>query len=282
MKTLSGVIEMQSAALGWRREGRRIGFVPTMGYLHEGHLSLIRAARCQSDRVVLSLFVNPTQFGPKEDLGRYPRDFERDSRLCRNAGVDVLFCPQVRDMYAPGHSVYVDEDRLTSGLCGRSRPGHFRGVATVVTKLFNIVQPDVAVFGQKDAQQARLIEQLVADLNFPIRVVVAPTVRESDGLAMSSRNTYLSPAARLRAVAISRGLRAAEVLFAAGERRGGCLKQAVLDCFEGGVPMIEVDYVELTSYLTLLPVELVSGDVLLAVAVRIEGTRLLDNVVLRL
>jgi pantoate--beta-alanine ligase len=281
MKTISGVSEMQCAALAWRREGLRVGFVPTMGYLHEGHLSLIREARGHSDRVVLSLFVNPTQFGPAEDLSRYPRNLERDCRLCHESGVDVLFCPTTDDMYPPGRSVYVDEDRLTAGLCGRSRPGHFRGVATVVAKLLNIVQPDVAVFGQKDAQQARLIEQMVRDLNFPVRVVVAPTVRESDGLAMSSRNTYLSPGARRRAVAISQGLRAAEALFGAGERRGAVLKQAVLSHFEGGEIVIVVDYVELTSYRTLEPVESIVDDALLAVAVRIEGTRLLDNVVLR-
>jgi pantoate--beta-alanine ligase len=282
MKTLLSVNEMQSASLAWRREGRRVGFVPTMGFLHEGHLSLIRAARRLADVVVVSIFVNPTQFGPGEDLGRYPRDLDRDSRLCGDAGVDVLFCPSADDMYASGHSVYIDEGRLSSGLCGRSRPGHFRGVATVVAKLFNIVQPDVAVFGQKDAQQARLIQQMVADLNFPVRIVVAPTIREPDGLAMSSRNTYLSVAARARATAIHRGLRAAEDMFAGGERRSERLKHAVCACLEGAPPPIEVDYVELTSYRTLHPVEEVREDALLAVAVRIEGTRLLDNVVLKM
>jgi pantoate--beta-alanine ligase len=270
--------EMQRLALDARRAGRRIGLVPTMGCLHEGHASLIRMARPQCDFLVVSVFVNPTQFGPHEDFARYPRTLEADARLCEREGADGLFCPATAEMYAPDHSVFVDETSLSDGLCGRSRPGHFRGVATVVAKLFNIVLPDVAVFGQKDAQQVRVIEQLVRDLNFAVRIVVAPTVREPDGLAMSSRNVYLSPDERTRAADISRVIRAVQARFAAGERDAAQLRAIVEDGLREGAPPVAIDYVEIVDYATLKPVGTVEREALLAVAVRVGATRLIDNV----
>jgi pantoate--beta-alanine ligase len=270
---------MQARAQALGRAGRRIGLVPTMGYLHEGHLSLVRLARARADVVVLSLFVNPTQFGPREDLARYPRDLARDSRLCRQAGVDILFCPDASEMYAPDHSVYVEETVLSRPLCGAARPGHFRGVATVVAKLFNIVRPDVAVFGRKDAQQARVIEQLVRDLNFPIRLIVAPTVREPDGLAMSSRNTYLEPEDRADARLISESLREANRRYAAGERSSAALRRAVRTVL-GRSPRIRVEYVETVDYGSFRPVREIRAPALLAIAVRMGKTRLIDNTVL--
>ncbi len=279
MEIVTSSAEMQRRVLEHRGRGTRAGFVPTMGYLHEGHLSLVREARVRSDFVVLSIFVNPTQFGPGEDLDCYPRDFERDCRLCEAEGVDVVFHPSPRDMYAKGHSVYVEETTLSRGLCGRSRPTHFRGVTTVVAKLFNIVLPHVAVFGQKDAQQARVIERMVCDLNFPVEVVVAPIVREADGLAMSSRNRYLSPDERRAALLLHEGLVRAEELFAGGTRVASELVVAVTDALCSS-PLVREDYVELMDYETLQPVETVSGKVLLAVAAFVGTTRLIDNAVL--
>ncbi|HSN85305.1 MAG TPA: pantoate--beta-alanine ligase, partial [Thermoanaerobaculia bacterium] len=204
----------------WRKEGKRVGFVPTMGALHEGHLSLVEIARGHADRVVASVFVNPTQFGPNEDFTRYPRQPERDAGMLERAGCDLLFLPEVETMYPPGNTVYVDLGSPSEGLEGHFRPGHFRGVATVVSLLFNLVQPDVAVFGEKDAQQLAVVRKLVRDLHFPVEIVAAPTIREEDGLAMSSRNAYLSPEERRSAAVLHRSLRAAEAAIAAGERRG--------------------------------------------------------------
>jgi pantoate--beta-alanine ligase len=279
MRTIRSVARMRKLALALTRSGRRIGFVPTMGYLHEGHLSLVRLARARADVAVLSLFVNPTQFGPREDLARYPRDFARDSRLCRQAGVDILFCPEASEMYAPDHSVYVEETVLSRPLCGAARPGHFRGVATVVAKLFNIVRPDVAVFGRKDAQQARVIERLVRDLNFPVRIVVAPTVREPDGLAMSSRNAYLSPEDRADAPRIAESLREAGRLYASGQRSAAVMRRAVRAVLARS-PRIRVEYVEIVDYDSFRPIREVRGPALLAVAVRMGATRLIDNALL--
>jgi pantoate--beta-alanine ligase len=210
--------EMQASARAWKQAGRRIGFVPTMGYLHDGHRSLIERARARADVVVVSIFVNPIQFGPNEDLSRYPRDFARDEAVCRAAGADALFYPESTSMYAADHSVYVEETRLGSGLCGAARPGHFRGVTTVVAKLFNLVRPDCAVFGEKDAQQLRIIRRMVRDLAFPVEVVSGPTVREADGLAMSSRNALLKPEERAQAVCLRKALDEAERLYRSGER----------------------------------------------------------------
>jgi pantoate--beta-alanine ligase len=278
-----GVDELRAALAPARREALTIGLVPTMGFLHEGHVSLLRAARADCDLVVMSLFVNPTQFGPGEDLDRYPRDEDRDRRLAGEAGVDLVFAPDAAELYPDGFATAIEvTGGLTAVLDGdpdRRGPGHFRGVTTIVAKLFNIVGPDVAYFGQKDAQQAAVIKRMVRDLDFPLRVEVMPTVREEDGLAMSSRNVYLEPADRVRALAISRGLAAAE-------------QQAVaLDSLEAGLAAarielaaaaIEPEYLEARDAETLAPVDrLDSGrPILIAVAARVGGARLIDNVVI--
>jgi pantoate--beta-alanine ligase len=274
--------ELRSALEPARRQGLAIGLVPTMGYLHEGHLSLIRAARAECDLVVMSLFVNPTQFGPGEDLARYPRDEERDLRLAAEAGADLVFAPPVDEVYAPDASTAVEvSGPLTSVLDGdpaRRGPEHFRGVATVVAKLFNLVGPDVAFFGQKDAQQAVVIRRMVRDLDFPVRVEVLPTVREPDGLAMSSRNAYLEPADRERATALFRALEAAQ-----REARAGSLA-AGLDAArrELAAAAIEPEYLEARDAETLEPVERLAGrPVLVAVAARVGAARLIDNVLIR-
>ena len=279
MRVIERVDDMQTTALRIREEGQRIGFVPTMGCLHEGHLSLVREARKRADVTVVSVFVNPTQFGPGEDYASYPRVFDRDRALCTQEGVGILFHPDAKDVYAPDHSVFVEETRLSIGLCGASRAGHFRGVATVVAKLFHIVLPHVAVFGQKDAQQARVIEQMVRDLNFPLEVVVAPTVREPDGLAMSSRNRHLSQTERRDAACLSRGLLNAWELFASGERAAGALERAVAEQVHAAGAVI--DYVQVIDSTTLNPVSEANQGTLIAVAARIGGTRLIDNLIMR-
>jgi pantoate--beta-alanine ligase len=251
-----------------------------MGCLHEGHLSLIRAARAHADVVVVSIFVNPIQFGPAEDLDSYPRDFERDAGLCRKEKVDVLFFPSVEEMFDVGHSVYVEESRLSGSLCGVARPGHFRGVATVVAKLFNIVEPDIAVFGRKDAQQARIIERMVKDLNFDIQILVAPIVRESDGLAMSSRNRYLSQEERTQAVCLYRALCLAERLYGEGLTETGLIRERMRRLIADEAPSAVVDYVEAVDYEALQAVDHVEGVTLIALAVRIGKTRLIDNTVI--
>jgi pantoate--beta-alanine ligase len=263
----------------WAAEARqtaRIGLVPTMGALHAGHLSLMRLAREKADRLVVSIFVNPLQFGPKEDFALYPRDFDRDAEMCRSAGADAIFHPSVEEMYQGGHSVYVDENNLANGLCGAARPGHFRGVLTVVAKLLNVVRPDVAVFGQKDAQQVRLIEQMASDLSYGVDIVVAPTLREPDGLAMSSRNMYLAPDERARAACLSQALRSAVQLVQEGQREAAFLKAAVRAVIEAAGPG-EVEYVEIVAWDTLQPVAQVAHKCLVAVAVRFGRARLIDN-----
>ncbi len=279
MQVIRTTAEMASWAMQARKNGQRIGFVPTMGYLHAGHLSLVDLARRRSDRVVLSIFVNPTQFLPGEDIAVYPRDIVRDEALCRKAQVDVIFLPAAAEMYAADHSVMLDEDRLSSGLCGASRPGHFRGVITVVAKLFNIVMPEVAVFGQKDAQQVRVIQRMVRDLNFPVEVVVGPIIREPDGLAMSSRNQYLTPEQRREALCLRRALDKAESLFAGGERRSDELRKGMLEVVRAA-PMAVVDYIEIVDDETLLPLAAIDRRALVVMAVRVGTTRLLDNAVL--
>lgn len=275
MKIVTGIQDMRNTVAAWRQEGSRIGFVPTMGYLHDGHLSLVDAARQKCNRVTVSIYVNPTQFGPNEDLSTYPRDFERDETLCRGHGVDAVFYPSNATMYADDHSTWVNEEALSVPLCGASRPTHFRGVTTVVTKLFNIVQPDVAAFGQKDAQQALIIQRLVRDLNMPVEILVCPIVREADGLAMSSRNRYLDPDARRRACAIHRGLEKAAALFASGTHSGDVLTSAVRNEIENGGGRI--DYVELVSRSHLCRLAVVEQPALLAVAAYFGSTRLIDN-----
>jgi len=269
---------MQRIARELKRRGR-IGFVPTMGYLHEGHLRLVRAARRHSEFVVVSIFVNPIQFGPKEDYRRYPRDFNRDRRLLQSAGADFIYCPDVRGMYPDGFATFVDVERLGEGLCGKSRPGHFRGVTTVVAKLFNTVLHDVAVFGAKDAQQAFVIRRMVRDLNFQTRIVILPTAREKDGLAMSSRNVYLTQEQRDEASVLHRSLVLARRMIGQGERRAAAVKAAmrrmILRESSG-----RIDYVEMVDTDELRPVRIIEDETLVALAVYFGKTRLIDNTVI--
>jgi len=260
------------------RRSSRIALVPTMGYLHEGHLSLVDRAREVADFVVLSIFVNPLQFGPGEDLATYPRDPDRDAALARERGVDLVFAPSAGEMYAGEPAVRVVPVRMADRLCGAFRPGHFEGVLTVVAKLFNVIQPDVAVFGQKDYQQAVLIRAMVRDLDVPVEIEVAPTVREPDGLAMSSRNEYLDDAARHRATRLWQGLRTATDAFRSGEQEPARLCGRVEDALADAA--IEAEYVELVNRETLEPLELARPGGVLAVAAVVDGTRLIDNIVL--
>ncbi len=280
MQIIQDPLEMQQIALAVRAAGKRIGVVPTMGFLHAGHLSLVRLARERTDVVILTLFVNPTQFGPKEDLAKYPRDFERDAAQCRVAGVDLLFAPEAGAMYAPDASVYVTEEKLSRGLCGASRPGHFRGVCTVVAKLFNLCLPHVAVFGAKDAQQLRVLRRMTRDLNFPIEIVAGPIIREPDGLAMSSRNVYLSADERQQALVLQSALGEAERLFRAGERAAAPLKTA-MEHLIAQAPAAKIDYIEIVDDDSLEPVATLEKPALIALAVFVGKTRLIDNVVLR-
>jgi len=264
-----------------RAASKRIGLVPTMGYLHAGHISLVHAARQECDLVVMSIFVNPKQFGPQEDFATYPRDMEGDLRQAHEAGVDVVFAPVVEEMYPPGFLTEVSVRELTAPLCGASRPGHFNGVTTVVAKLFNIVGPDRAYFGQKDYQQVLVIRKMATDLHMPLEVITCPTVREPDGLAMSSRNAYLSPAERQAALVLWRALRLAEEHLAQGERQGARLAATLRD-FIAQEPLARIDYVAVCDPNTLREVEQLSGTVLVALAVYIGKTRLIDNAILRI
>lgn len=280
MEIHQAVAAMQARALEWKKEGRSIGFVPTMGFLHEGHLSLMDIAARNADRVVVSIFVNPTQFGPTEDLAAYPRNLERDLALCREKGVAAVFTPEPEDMYGPDYQSYVTLEKLPHHLCGLSRPVHFRGVATVVSKLFNMVLPDVAVFGEKDFQQLAVIRRLVKDLNFPVRILGGPIVRESDGLAMSSRNTYLSPEERASGLSLSLALRDAAERVAGGERSAECLRREAEKIILSH-PFTEIDYIALCNPETLEGVETIDAPALMALAVKVGKTRLIDNQVLR-
>ncbi len=271
MKIIRTISEMQECSRQARLAGKRIGVVPTMGYLHEGHLSLIDRALEKAEFVVVTIFVNPTQFGPFEDLDKYPRDFERDCQLCEKRGAQVIFAPESKDMYHPGHSTWVIEEALTGDLCGRSRPIHFRGVTTVVAKLFNAVLPDVAVFGQKDAQQALVIRRMVRDLNFPIEIIVAPLIREADGLALSSRNRYLSTDDRHRALTISRTL----LNLTLDNLDADAIWNSITEA--GG----RVDYVEIRDAETLGEVTRNTAEILVAIAAYFGSTRLIDNVLIR-
>ncbi len=276
LETVAAPHELRRRAAAWRRAGARIGFVPTMGALHEGHLSLVRLARRHAERVVASVFVNPTQFGPHEDLALYPRQPERDAALLAGAGCDLLFLPAVETIYPPGHATFVEPGGAALGLEGERRPGHFRGVATVVTQLLHLVQPDVAVFGEKDAQQLAVVRQLVRDLHLPVEIVAGPTVRERDGLAMSSRNAYLSSDERRAAAVLHRALRAAAALVEAGERDAATVR-ARLASVLAEEPLAAVDYVGVVDAATFQPVERLADPVVLPVAVRIGSTRLIDN-----
>ncbi|MFH1791507.1 MAG: pantoate--beta-alanine ligase [Candidatus Omnitrophota bacterium] len=262
-----------------RKEGRTIGFVPTMGYLHEGHVSLMKAAKKQNDLLVASIFVNPKQFGPDEDFGKYPRDMARDEEIAQNAGVDVLFCPSGEDMYPEGYSTYVNVEGLTDGLCGRSRPGHFRGVTTVVMKLLELIRPDMLYLGQKDAQQAAVITRMVRDLNVDVMVKVLPIVREPDGLAMSSRNMYLGPDERREAAVLRESLAKAEEMFAGGEMDSKKILRNMSEMISAR-SAADIDYIKIVDAESLRDVERINGPALVALAVRIGKTRLIDNTIL--
>ncbi len=277
MKIVNTINEVREQVRAWRREGLSVGLVPTMGYLHEGHKSLIDRSVSENDRTVVSVFVNPMQFGPGEDLETYPRDMERDAALCEEAGASLIFHPEPSEMYEKDFSSYVDMETLTGGLCGKTRPIHFRGVCTVVSKLFHIVTPDRAYFGQKDAQQLAVIRHMVNDLNFGIQIVGCPIVREEDGLAKSSRNTYLSPEERKAALILSQSLKEGRRLFDEGERDAKKLQSAITEKIQSE-PLAKIDYVEVVDWNTLEPVEKIEGETLIAIAVYIGKTRLIDNV----
>ncbi|MEW6661819.1 MAG: pantoate--beta-alanine ligase [Bacillota bacterium] len=279
MEVLSTVQEVRAFVKKQRNQGKSIGFVPTMGALHEGHLQLMRSAKEEHETVIISIFVNPTQFGQGEDFAFYPRDFSRDRELAQGVGVDAVFYPEVAEIYPPGFKTYVNVEALSEILCGRSRQGHFRGVATVVAKLLNIVQPDTAYFGQKDAQQATLIMRMVQDLNIPVVIRVLPTVREADGLAMSSRNVYLSSEERKAATVLHRALMKSKLLLSHGEMKAAMLVEAVRREIEAE-PLARIDYVEIRDAKTLEEVDVVKEPVLVAVAVFFGATRLIDNIVL--
>lgn len=270
------VKEVRDQVKEWRRQGLSVGLVPTMGYLHEGHKSLITRAVSENDRVVVSVFVNPMQFGPSEDLESYPRDMDRDAAICEDAGAALVFHPEPSEMYHDGFSSYVDMDTLTKGLCGKSRPIHFRGVCTVVAKLFNIVVPDRAYFGQKDAQQLAVIRHMTDDLSYGIEIVGCPIVRENDGLAKSSRNTYLNAAERKAALILNKSLSEGKKLIEAGEKDANKVKDVITGVINTE-PLAKIDYVELVSWDTLEPINEISGSVLAAIAVFIGKTRLIDN-----
>jgi pantoate--beta-alanine ligase len=278
MEVITNPSQMQNLMLSLKKQGKKIGFVPTMGYLHEGHLSLIRCSKKENDITVVSIFVNPIQFGANEDFGRYPRDFERDKSLCEKENVDYIFYPSYEEMYPDGFQTYVEVAELSKGLCGDFRPGHFKGVATVVAKLFNIVCPDNAYFGKKDFQQLKVIQRMVKDLNFPVNVVGCPVVREPDGLAMSSRNKYLSDEERESALNISKALFEAKRMFEDGITDPNLIKERVRQIISQAKHLKEIQYVEIVDSNTLKPVDKVKKSDVLAVAVYIGNTRLIDNI----
>ena len=279
MRTISSAAEMTALAKEAKRSGKSVGFVPTMGALHAGHLSLVSAGRARTDVLVTSIFVNPTQFGPKEDFSKYPRALEKDSELLVDAGVDYLFCPTVEEIYPKDASTWVTVEGTSERLDGKSRPGHFKGVTTVVSKLFNIVLPDLAFFGQKDAAQVAVIRKMVRDLNFDVEIVVCPTVRERDGLAMSSRNVYLSPEQRKQALVIYRSLMRVQLLADRGEKDAARLVAAAKQVI-AEEPAVRLDYFEIASSDTLEPVMDISNGALVAVAAYVGQTRLIDNMLL--
>src|SRR5271155_213412 len=282
MKICATISETRAACLKARTDGKRLGLVPTMGALHEGHISLVRAAKAQCDAVAVSIFVNPTQFGPTEDLSKYPRQLDRDRRVLEAEGVDILFAPPVEEIYpqAPDGAVtWVEVEGLSNKLDGRSRPGHFRGVTTIVAKLFHIIGPDVAFFGQKDAAQLAVIRRMVRDLNFPVEIVAGAIVRESDGLAMSSRNAYLNREERARALVLQRALQRVGLKFLGGEKKAAVLIAAAKRVF-AEEPAVALDYFEIVDPHTLDPIENISQATLVAVAAYVGSTRLIDNLVL--
>jgi len=274
---IQSIAEMQNQALAWRAKGKRVGLAPTMGYLHEGHLSLMRLLRPRCDILVASIFVNPTQFGPNEDFSRYPRDLQRDLELCAATQCDVVFHPSTDEIYPANFRTHLEVSELTDHLCGPWRPGHFRGVTTIVGILFNLVQPHLAAFGQKDAQQALVIERMVRDLRWPIEIVIAPTVREPDGLAMSSRNVYLSPNERREATALIHSLQLAQELIRQGEKTAARVIGDMRRLLEREISSPVIEYVSIVDRESLQPIERIEGRFVIALAVRIGRTRLIDN-----
>lgn len=279
MKIVETIAEVREQVRAWRQEGLSVGLVPTMGYLHEGHQSLIDRAVADNDRVVVSVFVNPMQFGVGEDLESYPRDMDRDAAICEKAGASLIFHPEPSEMYPEDFSSFVDMSTLTGGLCGKSRPIHFRGVCTVVSKLFNIVTPDRAYFGQKDAQQLAVIRHMVSDLSYGIEIVGCPIIREEDGLAKSSRNTYLNSEERQAALVLSRSLAAGRKLLENGETSAATIRQEIT-CQIETESLAKIDYVEVVDWGNLEPVDVINGPVLVAIAVYIGKTRLIDNFIM--
>lgn len=280
MKIIESVGKMKEASKAFNTKGKKVAFVPTMGYLHDGHLSLMKKGRDLGDILVVSVFVNPTQFGRGEDFERYPKDIARDKELCEGVGVDVLFVPSAEEMYPGGYQTYVDVEGVTKNLCGKARPGHFRGVATVVTKFFNIVRPHRALFGEKDFQQLVIIKRLVKDLDMDVEVIGMPIVREAGGLAMSSRNSYLSDKERRAALSIYRALKSAREVFDEGERSAKVILNEAKRVIEIE-PMVVLDYLNLVEANTLEELDRVEGEALLAMAVWVGKTRLIDNIILR-
>ncbi|MBQ8132877.1 MAG: pantoate--beta-alanine ligase [Clostridia bacterium] len=279
MKIVTTIKEVREEVKQWRKEGLSVGLVPTMGYLHEGHASLIKRAVQENDRVIVSDFVNPTQFGPNEDLESYPRDLERDAKLCSDEGAALIFNPSAAEMYFPDFSTYVNMTGPSDELCGKSRPIHFRGVCTVVSKLFNIATPDRAYFGQKDAQQLAVIKRMVRDLNFDIEIVGCPIIREEDGLAKSSRNTYLSEDERKAAVILHKALEEGKALILGGEKSAAAVIEKITSIIESE-PLAKVDYVQVVSFPDITVIDTTEGDILAAVAVYIGKTRLIDNFII--
>lgn len=276
MKISGSIKETRDLVKEWKSQGMSVALVPTMGYLHEGHKSLMERARKENDKVVVSVFVNPMQFGPNEDLEAYPRDLEHDSKICEAAGVDLIFHPEVSEMYGPDFHSFVDMSVLPEQLCGKSRPVHFRGVQTVVSKLFHIIPANRAYFGQKDAQQLAIIRRMVIDLDFDIEIIGCPIVREADGLAKSSRNTYLSEEERAQAVILNQSLEEAMKAIESGEKDAAKVKQIITDKLNT-CPLAKIDYVEVVSFDNIQPIEKIEGAVLIAIAVYIGSTRLIDN-----
>ncbi|MFH1505047.1 MAG: pantoate--beta-alanine ligase [Candidatus Omnitrophota bacterium] len=272
------VREMSNAPIG---KSRAVGFVPTMGALHQGHLSLVKRAKKECDFVVVSIFINPIQFGPKEDLQCYPRNFKKDIQLLKKEGVDLVFSPKIKQMYSNNFSIFVDEIELSQALCGRARPGHFKGVATVVTKLFNIVRPDIAYFGQKDYQQALVIKRMVRDLNFPVKIKVLPTVREKDNLAMSSRNIYLKPKARQDSLCLYQALDLAKKLIEKGQRRPKIVLEKMREVITSK-SLAKIDYIAIVDAENLRELKVIKGKALIALAVYIDSIRLIDNAILNI
>lgn len=279
MKVVETISEIRKQIKDWRKQGYSIGFVPTMGYLHEGHLSLVQKALEQNDKTVVSIFVNPMQFSPSEDLESYPRDFNRDKELLEKTGANLIFYPGAEKLYEDDFCTYVDMNRVSKELCGKSRPVHFRGVCTIVTKLFHIITPDKAYFGQKDAQQLAVIKRMVRDLNMDIEIVGCPIVREKDGLAKSSRNTYLSEEERRAALILSKAIFLGEQLVKQGERKASILKEKMKELIESE-PLANIDYIEVVDANSIEKVEQLSGSVLTAIAVYIGRTRLIDNFII--